>query len=286
MANIIGPNAGGTVNKSEVDSFISFLSNPNTQIPVDSNFVVMFKDIPAALTNNSLNVWKEFENVWDVQGNMQALTQEIISPNKSTGGYVCFFANGVNIPGESVRYERSETFPTGGLIGGVAGGGRSKYGDLTISFLETNKSFIDFVIRPWITLVGHYGLITRKSTSVQNIKTNISVFHFDKNDMTTNGGVRRVFEFNGCAPVSINETTYAYGKSEMRTEGVRFVFNTYKLSYGPNSTPTQSAPPAVTTKATPAAITPVKIPPIVVPKLEAFTPGGGKFGGGGAGGSW
>jgi len=151
MANIIGPKANNQVNMSEVDMFVKFLSNPNTQIPVDSNFLIHFESLPPVFTDSKANPWVNFEENWDVKNVSRALIQEIQNQvHGPAGGQICLFANGINIPGESVGVERTDPLlgPAGGLVGGVTTNMRIKYSELTISFLETNKSFIDFVIRP------------------------------------------------------------------------------------------------------------------------------------------
>jgi len=235
MATIIGSNANVNNSGSEVGTFVQFLSNPATQIPLDSNFLISFDPIPPAL-NSGTDLWKNLEYNWNVAPTLNSL---IGQTQKQTvfGNSVCLFAQAIDIPGEAVGTERASTplgGAAGGLIPGVVSTSRAAYNDLTISFLETNQSFIDFFIRPWITLVGHYGLIVRDSASPQNVKTDITVVHFDKNDNQTNGGVRRVFTFYSCAPVNIGDSKYSYGKAEIRVEPVKFVYNNYKISYMQN----------------------------------------------------
>jgi len=230
---IIGPKANSSSLPSEVNTYIKFLSNPATQIPVDSNFFITF-NLPGALTAGQ-DVWNTLENRWGVFSTLKDLQNELDSQkNKTIGNDVCLFAQGINVPGESVGTQRNDPLagPSGGLLSGVVSTGRAQYSDITVSFLETNKSFIDFVVRPWITLVGHYGLISRASGSTQNVRTDISVVFFDKNNNdTSNKSIRKIFKFTQCAPVSLGETSYSYGKAEIRIEAVKFVFNNYQLTY-------------------------------------------------------
>jgi len=242
MSFLIGPKANAQNAGSEVNTFINFLSNSNTQIPVESNFLISF-ELPKALTTNvwtdsvidaGSSPWDTYENNWDVNTSLKALNEELKKQKQGVyGGQVCLFAQGIDVPGESVGQNRVSTLegPSGGLLSGVVSTDRKQYEPLKIGFLETNKSFIDFVLRPWVTLVGHYGLITRDKTSTQNIKTDITVVHYDKNDSKTNAGIRRIFEFKGCAPISVAEASYTYGKAEIRVSPATFVYNQYRVSY-------------------------------------------------------
>ena len=226
---LIGPQANDRSLPSEVNTYLNFLSNSATQIPLDSNFFITFK-LPKALTAGA-DPWKKFENQWSVQATLTDLKNELARRKNSTiGDDVCLFAQGINVPGESVGTQRNDPLsgPSGGLVSGVVSMGRTQYNDLTIDFLETNKSFIDFVIRPWVTLVGHYGLISRANNSSQNVRTDISVILYDKNNKNS---IRKVFKFTQCAPVSIQDISYSYGKAEIRVEPVKFVFNSYQLLY-------------------------------------------------------
>jgi hypothetical protein len=243
MAVLIGPKANAQNAGSEVNTFINFLSNPNTQIPVESNFLISF-ELPKALTtnvwtDNAIDIgsspWDTYENNWDVDASLKTLNEELKKQKQGVhGGQVCLFAQGIDVPGESIGQSRLEPLEgaSGGLLGGVVSTSRSQYEPLRVGILETNKSFLDFVIRPWVTLVGHYGLITRSKTSTQNVRTDITVVHYDKNNNDAgNSGIRKIFEFNSCAPISLASTDYAYGKAEIRVAPVNFVYNKYRILY-------------------------------------------------------
>lgn len=235
MTKIIGPQAiePGTDKRgtgSETAAFIKFLSDPSTQIPLDSNFLVSFDTLPKALLDPNATVWSNLETNWKVTKNAETLLKVVQAQTNSTyGGQYLLFVQGFTSPGESVGTARSSVLggPAGGLLSGIVSTERAQYGDLTIAFLETNKSFLDFVIRPWISLVSHYGLSTKKKNSVQNIKTDITAVFFDKNNKNA---IRKKFTFYACAPVKMEEVDYSYGKNDSRIEKVKFAFNSYSIS--------------------------------------------------------
>jgi hypothetical protein len=237
MTTLIGPNAvTGISNRgsgSDIQSFIDFLGNPDTQIPLNSNFLVVFESttiLPTALLSPFP---ASLENgYWGVDSVKKALTSIVTlkTNNAPLGGHGCMFVQAFDVPGESVETSRPGVFEnnTYGFLSGVVSGSRVKYGStIDLGILETNKSFSEFVIRPWIALVGHYGLFTREESSSQCIKTNITGILFDKNNKNA---IRKVYRFTGVAPVGMSTANYAYGSNEVRLDRVSFVFNSFGIS--------------------------------------------------------
>lgn len=234
--DVIGPRTGTSEdlsNKngagSDVQAFLDFISDPVTQIPLESNFLVIFDDFPSALTSPFPS---NFENRWKIDQTRDALVASVKNTQQtSIGGQACLFAQGFTAPGESVGTERQSSVlggPTGGLLAGIVSTSRVQYNLLDLAILETNSSFLDFVLRPWIALVGHYGLGTRSSGSVQNVKIGITGVLFDKNNKNA---VRKVYRFTGCAPVNMEAVDYAYGNADSRVDRVQFTFNTFSIDY-------------------------------------------------------
>ena len=236
LDQFMGPHTGiaeGIQNKngpgSDVQAFLNFLADPLTQIPLQSNFLVIFDDFPSALTNKFP---ANFENRWNTDKVRKALMASVVNTQQtSIGARACLFAQGFTAPFESVDTERQSSViggPTGGLLAGIVSTSRKQYGLLDIAILETNSSFSDFVLRPWIALVGHYGLNTRGPDSVQNVKIGITGVLFDKNNKNA---VRKVYRFTGCAPVNIEATDYAYGNADSKISRVSFAYNTFSIDY-------------------------------------------------------
>jgi hypothetical protein len=229
MATIIGPNAVTGVNNrgngSDIAAFMQFLGDPATQIPLDSNFVIMFNGMPLGITKP----FPGYENSnWNINATKDVLTKIMVQGTDDTpsGGRAALFVQGFNIPGEAVATSRPGSIPTGNsFLSGVVSGDRTQYGStFSIDLLETNKSFVDFVIRPWVTLVSHYGLFTRPADSSQNVKTTVTGFLFDRYNKNA---LRKIYTFTGAAPVSTSGIDYKYGNNESRIERVDFVFNTF-----------------------------------------------------------
>lgn len=237
--NILGLTSNdGSVSeyRNEISIFKSFLSDPNTSIPINSNFVIRFTSFPTALEKDKIQI---FEPNWNVRATQSLLLGLADNYNNKSG---FMFTNGITLPVETVNTQRvgmTEEFGnhSAGLLSDVVSSSRSSQGLLDIAFLETNKSFVDFVIRPWITLVSHYGLIARKkTTSLSNlptgkdlVKTTVSAVFFDST--SGNGIIRKYFRFNDCAPVAIaGGTIFDYGTSSVNVFRTSWVYSKYDIS--------------------------------------------------------
>jgi hypothetical protein len=236
MATLIGPNAVTDIpdrgSGSDVAAYMEFLGDSSTQIPLDSNFLLVFESrtiLPPALLRSFPS---GLENgYWDVNTTKRVLTSIVTKGdnNAPLAGRGCMFVHAFDVPGEAVATSRPGTLATNGsFLSGVVSGDRTQYNStFDLGILETNKSFTEFVIRPWIALVGHYGLFTRAENSVQNVKTNVTGILFDRNNKNK---VRKVYRFTGVAPVSMASVNYAYGKNDFRLDKVSFVFNKFGVA--------------------------------------------------------
>ena len=92
----------------------------------------------------------------------------------------CMVVQGINIPGEQVGFNFSGVSNRGGLLPVMSGSERLEPQELTMAVYEGNASFIDTVIRPWVILSSHYGLVAREYTSDKNVKVNITITQFAK----------------------------------------------------------------------------------------------------------
>jgi hypothetical protein len=230
----LGPRANGGNGSSELELFRQLLGQKEFSIPLGSNFFIRIETIPTAIQNNSTGYFEPGRpggrgwNIDTATSNLLKFSQK----NGNTGA--CLFANGITPPVESVSVSRVgmqsayDDF-SGGLLDGVVTRSRKQQEPVAISFLETDQSFIDFVIRPWIIFTSHLGLIARAPNSPDNIKTTITAIFFS----THGDGVtpRKVFKFFDCAPVSIDTATaYDYGTNAVNTIKTSWAYNHYSLS--------------------------------------------------------
>jgi hypothetical protein len=142
-------------------------------------------------------------------------------------GVGCVFARQVNLPSDGIDAGNTG-LEYGGFLPPATSNTRTKYSKLRITFLETNASFVDLVIRPWMVLSSYYGLISRDFDSVKNVKCS----YCDVNLMARVGSgnkqeIRKTYRFNNIVPVGIDGEQYSYMADDMKYTSVDFVYDQY-----------------------------------------------------------
>lgn len=144
----------------------------------------------------------------------------------------CLFAQGVNLPTEQMSTSRVSVPNNRGFIPGLVAGARNEFNPLSIEFRETNQSFVDTIIRPWVTLASHYGFVARGIDDDKNIKTNITVTQIG---VAGHQGpyIRKKMTFHNCAPFQIAQQQYTYDidGGAVPPIDVQWVYTNYTMDY-------------------------------------------------------
>ncbi len=139
----------------------------------------------------------------------------------------CVFARQVDLPSENVE-AGNVGLEYGGYLPPATASAREKYKKLSVTFLETNASFLDLIIRPWTVLVGYNGLVARADNSPKKVKCRFAdVVLLAKTGAGNPMSVRKVFRFYNLAPVSIDGEEYSYMIDGMKYSSVSFVYDGY-----------------------------------------------------------
>lgn len=151
---------------------------------------------------------------WDIDQGKMEITKDAYM-RTGGGNHGCILAQGVVIPGEQYEVRDVAINNNMGFLPGKVGGNRSGMAPLTIQWRETNRSFVDLVIRPWIVLSSHLGLVARPPGDSRNIKANISIVQLAKTYQYTPLVQRKIWRFYNCVPTSIDskELTYQDGNN-------------------------------------------------------------------------
>lgn len=227
---------------SHIPHFLgSFLSKFETAIPKGAQWVLFFEDLPTVV-DVVLNTIKEREpRGWDIAALANKISRdETIQTSKG-----CLFAQAVEIPSESI-VANPEGLQMNGFLRTTIGNGRNDYSSgLRIAFLETNYSFVDTVIRPWVITTGHLGLIARPPS--QKYRCNIVVcklgavagpiLNKDGTVRTEGRGpvILQKYTFFDACPISVTGEEYNY--SPVTGPVIRettFVYNYYTVSHNIN----------------------------------------------------
>jgi hypothetical protein len=141
----------------------------------------------------------------------------------------CVFAKQVNLPSDGFD-AGNEGLSYGGWMPPATANTRTKYQKLRVTFLETNASFVDFVIKPWLVLCSYYGLLSRRNNSNKNVRCGYCDVNFlGRTRATQKQDYRKTYRFHNIVPVSIDSEQYSYMSDDMKTVSVDFVYDQYYI---------------------------------------------------------
>ena len=216
------------------DYFLTQMESWVTSIPLRTQWIVLIDRYPAALNTKilqSLEYTGGDKKGWEIGaiigGGIFTLTG--IAAHDHAGpalalsfviaGIGCLFASSVTIPPETLDTEIVNIKNNRGFIGGLIAAERQKYGSpLRIGFRETNTSFVDNIIRPWIILASHFGFTARPGDrngqrDYFNVKTDVTLLQFANSYQNISMIPRKVWTFYNCVPTTLSEEEVVYDPS-------------------------------------------------------------------------
>ena len=219
------------------ESFFELLKNFST-FPASQNlFLVKIDHLPPALTDENQKKLGVTPSVQPL-GIDQART---VYEKYITGNEFMYLASGVDLTTDKLSVSNK-----GKLINGYLPVGpfvdRRDYPDtdLEIQFYETNVSFVDTIIRPWIQLYSVYG-----NFDDLDLTTTVTVYFIAKEQLTTrktfksmlfgtSGGapvVRKIYSYKDCIPYNIVSANVAEYKedTDIGSVATRWRFSTYDV---------------------------------------------------------
>lgn len=191
------------------------------------------------------NIFERISDRADEVGNLfngkTSIGEFIGRDQKYTSGagtslFGCRFAESVGgLPSEKANVSYTQVPIPGGYLGAYAGAPRGGYSMLNISFKESNTSFPDFVIRPWIQRIAHEGLIAPKNPK-QKLTTTLQIIQYGRSVNKKMTPARKQWIFFNACPVSIDEETLDFSDmSSWPTKSTQWIFTNYVvLNYDQN----------------------------------------------------
>lgn len=218
----------------------SILSTPAGSLPKGPLWVVVFDGSfdsnPGTAYIGGTGIPKIVNSIADYEPrlpkwNINNAVSTICSDNflKTKG---CILAQNVTLPGEQLYYT-TEGLQYNGYIRGTVGNGRQDNETLRIGFLNTNVSFVDNVIRPWVIMTGHLGMIARPSN--QQYRTNIQVHRLGVSEAKSPPFVLQTFTFWGACPISIDAEEYTQNdQGNVTIKTASFTYQWYTVDSSKN----------------------------------------------------
>lgn len=213
-----------------IQYYLDFLSKWAGSVALSNQFLIYFNldSVPAIQNSVSRYISNLDSSDWNVSQKTitSLLDKKYHNIDKRVG---CVFARSVTIPSEAARVERTG-LNYGAHIAPIIVTGRNAPSNFECTFLETNASFVDLVIRPWIILTSHYGLVARNPLSRKQVKCNyVDIVQYAKSGISTAPFIRKLVRFNGVVPTNINQYSIAHTEDGLANRTVTFAFNNYSI---------------------------------------------------------
>jgi hypothetical protein len=212
IANLLGFNIPGVPIISSRDLFLTQMESWFTSIPLTTQWIILINEYPKCVNTSILQSLERTDGSrkgFDIDSAGTILKSYPLQ--KITG---CIFAQAVALPGEAFGTENINIDNSRGFNPVPISKDREPNNDLLIDFLETNTSFVDFVLRPWIIAGAHYGFVARDpnnpSESIKNVKTTITVLQYTRTYQGISMIPRKVWHYYNCAPTSIPNQQMGY----------------------------------------------------------------------------
>mgnify|MGYP003149345085 CR=1 FL=1 len=218
------------------ESFFELLQDFPTYPAARNFFLVKLNSLPAALTDanqKSLGITRNSPGI----DKAKSVYEKYI-----TGNEYMYLATGIDLTTETLGVENKGQYPNGLLpVGPFMEQREYPDNDLDIAFSESNISFIDTIIRPWIQLYSVHG-----NFDDLDLTTDVDIYFIAKEQLTTrkktfgsvlfgtSGGspvVRKIYKYRDCIPYNIVDASVAQYESEqdIGSVAVKWRFSTYDV---------------------------------------------------------
>ncbi len=218
------------------ESFFELLQDFPTYPAARNFFLVKLNSLPAALTDanqKSLGITRNSPGI----DKAKSVYEKYI-----TGNEYMYLATGIDLTTETLGVNNKGEYPNGLLpVGPFMEQREYPDNDLDIAFSESNISFIDTIIRPWIQLYSVHG-----NFDDLDLTTDVDIYFIAKEQLTTrkktfgsvlfgtSGGspvVRKIYKYRDCIPYNIVDASVAQYESEqdIGSVAVKWRFSTYDV---------------------------------------------------------
>jgi hypothetical protein len=229
--------------EGRIPHFLSnILSSPVGSINRGSLWVVTFEDLNGILPAIRLALTYEGKaKEWQIEKAANAVLGEDFQKNKG-----CVFAQAIDIPGESIVVNPEGNIMSNAFRRPYVGQGINQLPEMRMTFVDTNVSFADNFLRPWVLATGNFGMIARDRTDVKNYRTNITCYKLGaySSDKPPAVVLKITFFDACCISVANEELNYAPMSTPVMREA-RFIYNYYSVSDAKNNGNFFLTPPVI-----------------------------------------
>lgn len=212
--------------------YLNTLSKWHTTVALAEQWYVVFDlDSVGALKDTLNNELSNFEGKpWGIMSAHLDILKDADNQNTSSSFMGCVFARQVTLPGEVANISH-KGLSYGGYMSPLISENRNTYSPLNMMFMETNVSFCDYIIRPWIALASYYGMIARPTDSPKNVKCPlVQIYQFAKDGPNKEARLRKEVSFYNVVPTSLDSKQMSYLNSSFQERSVSFAYDSYSVA--------------------------------------------------------
>jgi hypothetical protein len=231
VSQLFGFNIPGIPIISARDYFLTQMESWFTSIPLETQWIVLINRYPACVNTKILQRLERTDGSkkgFDIDRAKNILTAFPLQ--KITG---CIFAQSVSLPPESYSTDYVHIDNSRGFLPGLISKERDNPSQLTIEFLETNTSFSDFVIRPWVIAGSHFGYVARDPKnsleSQKNVKTTVTVLQYTRTVKNVSMIPRKIWNFYNCAPILASGDSLDYSDESVCKLSTKWAYTHYTV---------------------------------------------------------
>jgi hypothetical protein len=234
FGELLGFNIQGTPLISTRDYFLLQLESWLTAIPLQSQWIVLIQPFPVCVNTSIIQGLERTGGDYKNYNIDSAKNKLTAYPFQKVNG--CLFAQGVSLPSEEYGVAQAPIPNTRGFLPGILAGDRKSPNTLSIDFLETNTSFTDFVIRPWVIAAEHFGFVAREGDSdrkrdYRNVKSTVYILEYTRTFQHVSMIPRKTWVFFNCAPVSVQTRNLTYDEpNSAPTMKTTWTYTDYTIS--------------------------------------------------------
>lgn len=153
--------------------------------------------------------------------------------NGGTANSIYLLAAGSSIVPDGINTSRTPMNQTGALKALITEG-RLDPNATVITFLESNISLVDSLMRPWSILAGH------RSLKDPNLRCDIEVFSLEKTGLYKPLSIRKSILYKNAVPINVDAEECNYSGDKVITRQVQFAYDRYKMHINKEMLPLDS----------------------------------------------
>lgn len=220
--------------ESKVSYFLNlFLQRPASSIPKGSIWAVYFTNIKGKILPAIELAYQGEPNaeMWKTKRASEVLLSEEYNEADGMG---CLFCEAIDLPGEGSTPVAEGSLKYNSYIRGYVGAGRNDFPIMRMSFLETNVSFADSILRGWSLATAKFGMIARNGSlqngapDPKNYRTDMTCIRYVA---TPRGAeIKGIFNFKDACCISIDnqELNHDHLATTIK-RNAQFIYHSYTV---------------------------------------------------------